>query len=89
MIKRHRCDIYPILSKIEAQSPKELEHKENHDSRYRNIKPDGEGHLETLRWVLNLPEKANRNELNTSGTTKIESTMCEMRIKKYTGLIKP
>jgi hypothetical protein len=49
----------------------------------------GKVHLETLRWVLNLPEKANRNELNTKGTTKIESTMCEMRIKKYTGLIKP
>lgn len=40
MIKRHRCDIYPILSKIEAQSPKKLEHKEDHDSGNRNIQPD-------------------------------------------------
>jgi len=57
LIKRHRCDIYPILSKIVAQSPKELKHKENHDSRYRNIKPDGEGPLGNFTMGTELTRK--------------------------------
>ena len=57
MIKRHRCDIYPILSKIETQSPKKLEHKENHDSRYRNIKPDWEGPLGNFTMGTELTRK--------------------------------